>query len=233
MREQTVLNVADLRETAPFRERVSLSVAAVELGGIRSICWVPLVHQTKALGLFAIFRREVRPFSEKQVTLLQNFAAQAVIAMENARLLTEQHEALEQQTATAEVLQVINASPGDLVPVFDAILEKAHTLCGAGVGALFTYDGTYFRTLATRGFPERHTNVIRQPFRPTSYHQPLISGERYIQFPDMSAIELKEGDEVVRSTAPGGPPVLRKGDHSVGEFRGPGGDRDGKRAIDQ
>src|SRR5262249_25269807 len=106
------------------------------------------------LGVLAIYRKEVCPFTDKQIELVKNFAAQAVIAIENTRLLNELRQSLEQQTATSEVLKVISSSPGELEPVFQAMLENAVKVCDAKFGALYRYDGNSFELAAWIGIPE-------------------------------------------------------------------------------
>ena len=143
-----------------FLARPELQDASINLGGVRAVLNLPLLKDGATVGMFVIYRKEPGVFPDKQIALLENFAAQAVIAMENARLITETREALEQQTATAEVLQVINANPGELAPVFDAMLEKAMRLCGVAFGMLRGYDGERYSELAARGLPEAYAAFV-------------------------------------------------------------------------
>ena len=134
---------------------------AAKLGGARSTIIVPMLKENELIGTIVIYRQEVRPFTEKQIELVKNFAAQAVIAIENTRLLNELRqrtddlsEALAQQTATSEVLQVISSSPGELEPVFKTMLENATRICEASFGTLLLYDGDVFRHVALHNAPQ-------------------------------------------------------------------------------
>jgi class 3 adenylate cyclase len=140
-------------EVAAYKERDPTCVDVVELGGVRTLVSVPMLKENTPIGTIQIFRQEVRPFTDKQIEVVQNFAAQAVIAIENARLLNELRESLEQQTATSDVLRVISSSQGELKPVFDALLANAVRLCEAKFGILNLYEDGAFRTIAMHNVP--------------------------------------------------------------------------------
>ena len=159
------VHIADVRTDRSYLDGHPLVVAAVDVAGVRTYLGVPMLKAGEVVGCISIYRQEVRPFTNKQIELLTNFAAQAVIAIENARLLNELRESLQQQTATADVLKVISSSPGELGPVFQAILENATRICEAEFGQIFQFDGESFERTADVGTPPVFTEFLKRQGR--------------------------------------------------------------------
>jgi GAF domain-containing protein/two-component sensor histidine kinase len=173
------------------------TVAVTEREGIRTTLAAPLLREDVAIGVILIRRTEVRPFSEKQIALLKTFADQAVIAIENVRLFKELQarnrdltEALDQQTATSEILRVISSSPTDLQPVFQTILANAIRLCEAQNGAVFRFDGEVFRAVVWNNIsPSLQAYIQNTPIRPGRESAVRRVGleKRPVHIPDMLA----------------------------------------------
>jgi GAF domain-containing protein len=191
IRTRQAAQVADLAATRAYAERHPVTAAGVELGGVRTLVIVPMLREGELVGVFSIFRQEVRPFTDKQIELVENFAKQAVIAIENTRLLNELRESLQQQTATSQVLGVISSSPGDLTPVFQAMLENATRICEAQFGVLFRYDGMAFEGAALVGVPPRYAQWIaeRRTFQPLpgSTLDRILQTKAIVQSADLAA----------------------------------------------
>ena len=194
-----VVQIADLTDSPAYKERDYGVVMLVELASARTFLAVPMLKENEVVGVIAIYRQEVLTFTDKQIELVKNFAAQAVIAIENTRLLNELRqrttdltEALEQQTATSEVLSVISSSPGDLEPVFATMLANAVRICGATFGNIYRWhDGALHLVAGGHNTPPAFAEARRRsPMRP-GHGSPLIdrmvTDKTAIYMPDATA----------------------------------------------
>src|SRR5262249_18411203 len=195
-RTKQVLHIPDLRDDQSYCEGNPRIVALVDSAGARTFMSVPMLKDREIVGTFAIYRQEMRPFTDKQIELVKNFAAQAVIAIENTRLLNELRqrttdltESLEQQTATSEVLKIISSSPGELEPVFNAMLANATRICEATFGNLFLREGHIFRAVAVhsnkQGYDLRRNPVIDLRDNPGVPLDRIVKTKQVIHIPDL------------------------------------------------
>src|SRR6516165_8275694 len=200
-RTKSVVHVADLAAEQAYIEGDPGAVTAVELGGVRTNLLAPMLKGGELIGGLAIYRQEVRPFNEKQIELVDNFARQAVIAIENTRLLNELRESLQQQTATADVLKVISRSTFDLDPVFQAMLENATRICGAQLGNLILYENGVFRYVAMYGAPPAFAELRRRDpiIRPRSgaLLDRIIKTKKAAHVADIGAENANDSKEIV------------------------------------
>jgi len=217
IRTKQTAHIADLAATRAYAERDPPAVTAVELGGIRTVIAVPMLKDNEITGIISIFRQEVRPFTDKQVALLANFAAPAVIAIENARLLNDLRETLQQQTATADVLKVISRSTFDLKTVLNTLANSAGRLCEAENVQVFLRAGELYRLAAHNGFSLEYQEYVEQhpiaPGRGTLVARTALEGAP-VHIPDVLAdpeYTWHEGRRLAGFRAMLGVPLLREG----------------------
>jgi two-component system, NtrC family, sensor kinase len=217
-----IIHIPDYLADPTYLEGDDFVVAAAERLGIRASLHVPMLREQEVVGAVTIWRKEARAFTEKQIDLIANFAAQAVIAIENTRLLRELRESLQQQTASADVLEVISRSAFDLQPVFETVAESSVRLCGADRAFIFRFDGELLRMVAAYNAPQDFREWVSQnPIRPGRHSGSARAAleRRTIHIPDVLADpEYSYGAkdvEAIRTVL--GVPIL-KGDELLGVF---------------